>query len=219
MNFDFSDDQRRLQEEIRRVLTDVSTSAEVRTVLEGSAPHSAQTWSHLADLGALGIALPEIYSGSGMGHLELCLVAEEAGRSLAAAPLFSTVYLAAEAINRAGSKEQKELWLPLIASAKLVATAVLDPRIQRTTAAMPLTIAANRVSGSLHAVPDGMTAQLAVLLIDDQLVSLDLSAGNVTRQPVKSIDPTRPLATLHFEAAMAQSLGEKSGLQIAQSVT
>ena len=48
MNFDFSEDQRRLQQELRRVLADHSTSANVRRVLEGEAPFCAATWRELA---------------------------------------------------------------------------------------------------------------------------------------------------------------------------
>ena len=107
MNFDFSEDQRRLQQELRRVLADHSTSANVRRVLEGEAPFCAATWRELAGLGALGIAIAEEHGGAGMGLLELCLVAEEAGRALAAVPLLPTVYLAAEAISKRGKAHRR----------------------------------------------------------------------------------------------------------------
>ena len=194
MNFDFSEDQRRLQEGVRRVLSDHSTSAHVRRVLEGEAPFCADTWRELAGLGALGIAIAEEHGGAGMGLLELCLVAEEAGRSLAAVPLLPTVYLAAQAIARAGSPAQAAHWLPRIASGEAIVSAVIDERRQRVLADPPLRLSGDRLSGVVSAVPDGMAASACLLLVGGQLVLADLTAAQVGRSTQRSLDPTRPLA-------------------------
>ncbi|MCQ6498161.1 acyl-CoA dehydrogenase family protein, partial [Vibrio parahaemolyticus] len=73
-------------------------------------------WKGLAEMGFLGIAIPEQFGGAGAGHLELCVIAEEMGRALAPVPFSSTVYLAAEALLIACSDAQKQKWLPKIAS-------------------------------------------------------------------------------------------------------
>lgn len=219
MNFDFSEDQRRLQEEVRRMLTDISTSAEVRTVLDGAAPYSAKTWRHLADLGALGIAIPTSFGGTGLGHLELCLVAEEAGRALAAVPLLSSIYLAAEAIKLAGSEAQKSDWLPRIANGDVIATAVIDPRTQTLAKDQSLTFANGALTGMIDAVPDGMVANIAVFLVDDRLVLVDLAAPGVTRTPRASLDPARPLAKLSFAGVAAVELAVGNTPVIARRVT
>lgn len=198
MNFDFSDDQRRLQEEVRRVLGDLSTSANVRRVLEGEAPFCGVTWGGLAGIGALGLAIPEEHGGAGMGLLELCLVAEEAGRSLAAVPLLSTVYLAAEVIARAGSEAQKARWLPRIASGEAVVSAVLDIRTQRVLAGLAPQLSGERLSGVINAVPDGMGAEACLLLAGGRIVLADLSGPGVERSPQHALDPTRPLARIAF---------------------
>jgi acyl-CoA dehydrogenase len=219
MNFDFSEDQRRLQEEVRRVLTDISTSAEVRTVLDGAAPYSAKTWRHLADLGALGIAIPADYGGTGLGHLELCLVAEEAGRALAAVPLLSSIYLAAEAIKLAGSQAQKSLWLPRIANGDVIATAVLDPRAQTLAKGEALAFANGTLTGTIDALPDGMIAQIAVFHVDNRLVLVDLAAAGVTRSQRASLDPARPLAKLSFAGVAAEELPMGDAKTIARRIT
>ena len=84
MNFDFFDDQRLLQDAVRTMLAETSTSQAVREVLEGRATHCDAVWRNLIDMGASAAAIPEQYGGSGLGYLALCLVAEEAGRHLAA---------------------------------------------------------------------------------------------------------------------------------------
>ena len=218
MNFDFSEDQRRLQEGVRRVLSDHSTSAHVRRVLEGEAPFCADTWRELAGLGALGIAIAEEHGGAGMGLLELCLVAEEAGRSLAAVPLLPTVYLAAQAIARAGSPAQAAHWLPRIASGEAIVSAVIDERRQRVLADPPLRLSGDRLSGVVSAVPDGMAASACLLLVGGQLVLADLTAAQVGRSTQRSLDPTRPLARMAFDDAPVELLAASDGARIASQV-
>ena len=55
-------------------------------------------WSQVAEMGFTATAIPEEYGGLGLGYLELCVIAEELGRSLAPTPFSSSVYLATESI-------------------------------------------------------------------------------------------------------------------------
>src|SRR3954454_21268957 len=116
MNFDFSDEQKQMRDEARKFLTEKCPPKAVREVLDGKAPYDKELWKGLAEMGFLGIAIPESYGGAGAGHLELCVIAEEMGRAVAPVPFSSTVSLAAEALMLAGSDAQKEKWLPKIAS-------------------------------------------------------------------------------------------------------
>ena len=125
MNFEFSDDQKQLRDQARRYLAEHSPSKAVRAVLEGNAPYDKALWKGLAEMGFLGVAIPEEFGGVGAGHLELCVIAEEMGRALAPVPFSSTIYLAAEAIMLAGSDEQKAKWLPKIASGEAIGTLAL----------------------------------------------------------------------------------------------
>lgn len=218
MNFDFSEDRRRLQEEVRRVLGDNSTSVNVRRVLEGEVPFCADTWRELAGLGALGIAIAEQHGGAGMGLLELCLVAEEAGRALAAVPLLTTVFIAAEAIARAGSPAQAAQWLPRIASGEAIVSAVIDDRRQRVLADPAPRLAGDRLSGVVNAVPDGMAASACLLLVDGTLVLVDLGAAGVKRRSQQSLDPTRPLARIAFADVPVERLEGAEGEEVAARV-
>lgn len=218
MNFDFSDDQRRLQDAAGRALTARSTSKEVRRVLEGEAAYSAGTWRALAELGALGIAIPEQWGGSGLGYLELCLVAEEAGRNLAAVPLLSSVYLAAEVLLRAPRDQQRARLLPKIASGDAVITAMIDPRGHRVPKDSPLRFEGGLLNGTANAVPDGAVADAAVILVGDVLLLADLEASGVTRKVQALVDPTRPLAQLRFDSVPAEVLCSSGGAAIARRV-
>src|SRR5947208_3640020 len=125
MNFDFSDEQKQLREQARRFLAEKCPPKAVRAVLDGTAGYDRELWQGLADMGFLGVAIPEEFGGAGAGHLELCVIAEEIGRALAPVPFASTVYLAAEAILLAGSEAQKRKWLPAIASGAAIGTLAL----------------------------------------------------------------------------------------------
>src|ERR1700749_2481678 len=122
MNFDFSDEQKQLRDEARKFLTEKCPPKAVRAVLDGKAPYDRELWQGLAEMGFLGVAIPESYGGAGAGHLELCVIAEEMGRALAPVPFSSTVYLAAEALVIAGSEADKQKWLPKIAKGEAIGT-------------------------------------------------------------------------------------------------
>src|SRR5215813_11832695 len=120
VNFDFSSDQKSLREQARKFLSEHASSSRVRRILEGAEPYDAQLWRGMGEMGWMGTAVPEQYGGAGFGYLELCVIAEELGRSLAPTPFSSTIYLAAEALLRAGNDEQKKRWLPRIAQGQAI---------------------------------------------------------------------------------------------------
>ena len=104
MNFDFSDDQKLLKEQVAKFLADKCPLKVVRRVLDGNEAFAGEVWKGLVELGVPGIAIPEAYGGLGMTPLELCVVAEEIGRAAAPVPFDTSVVLATEALklNRRG---------------------------------------------------------------------------------------------------------------------
>jgi len=71
--------------------------------------YGREEWAAYAELGWLGVALPERAGGSGGGLTELAIVMASAGRALAMEPLVSTLVMGAGAIERAGSATQQSL--------------------------------------------------------------------------------------------------------------
>src|SRR6266542_4127156 len=120
MNFDFSPDQKTLRDQARKLLSEQASSIRVRRILDTETPYDAELWQGMAEMGWTGTAIPESYGGAGFGHLELCVLAEELGRSVAPAPFSSTIYLAAEALLLAGSDIQKKRWLPRITQGQAI---------------------------------------------------------------------------------------------------
>jgi alkylation response protein AidB-like acyl-CoA dehydrogenase len=75
-------------------------------------------WARYAELGWLGVALPESVGGAGGGMTELGIVMAAAGRHLVLEPLLGTIVLGAGAIELAGTRAQREKLLPYIATGK-----------------------------------------------------------------------------------------------------
>ena len=112
MNLDFSNDQKFLQEEARKFLEKEEALNRNRSVLETDNKVDEDLWKKIVELGWTGIRIPEDYEGLGLGHLELCVIAEELGRSLAPVPFSSSVYFFTEALIKYGSEEIKSELLP-----------------------------------------------------------------------------------------------------------
>src|SRR5262245_59307696 len=216
MNFAFSHDQKVLRDQARKFLAEHASSTRVRRVLDTDMPHDRELWQGMGEMGWMGTAIPESYGGAGFGHLELCVIAEELGRSLAPTPFASTIYLAAEALLLAGSDAQKKRWLPKIAQGEVMGCLALAEGPHAMTATNVTTRAANgRISGKKVPVLDGHDAHLGVVAArtadgPDRGVSLflvDLTGPGVTRTPVATVDPTRSHARLVFDNAPAELLG------------
>jgi len=215
MNFDFSDEQKSLKEELRKYLAKACPSAEVRKSLEGEQPYSKEVWKGLADMGVLGAGLPEEHGGAGGGYLEVCIVAEELGRALAPVPFNASILLAAEFIVQAGTEEQKAKYLPKLASGELIGTfAHVEANGPVTPARINVT-GGGALSGTKVPVPYGLIADIAIVSARDggagergiSLFIVDLTGKGVTREAVTVIDPTQPQAKITFNGAPAEKLG------------
>ncbi|HVV42312.1 MAG TPA: acyl-CoA dehydrogenase family protein [Nitrobacter sp.] len=217
MNFDFSDDQKQLRDEARKFLTEKCPPKAVRAVLDGKADYDRDLWKGLAEMGFLGVAIPEEFGGAGAGHLELCVLAEEMGRALAPVPFSSTVYLAAEALMIAGSDAQKRKWLPKIAKGEAVGTlALFEGPGNPSPKGIKLTASNDTLNGTKKPVPDGAIADFAIVAArtgssgresDIALYLVDLKAGGVEAKVLTGIDPTRQQAELIFKNCKAEPLG------------
>ena len=79
----------------------------------------------MAELGVFGLTIPEQYGGLGMEKMAMCVVTEELSRGyIGVGSLGTRSEIAAELIRLGGTDEQKEYWLPKLASGEILPTAV-----------------------------------------------------------------------------------------------
>src|SRR5262245_44029147 len=165
MNFDFSEEQLLLRDQAKKFLGERAAPARVRRILESDAPYDRELWEGLAEMAWPGTAIPDAHGGARYGYLELCVIAEELGRSLAPTPFSSSVYLATEAILLAGTDDQKKRWLPKLASGEVVGCfAVAEGPQAPHPGSLTARAAGGQLTGVKIPVADGDVADLAVVL-------------------------------------------------------
>jgi hypothetical protein len=225
MNFDYSDDQKLFKNAARRFLEAECPPAVGRSVLDDPAKsYDADLWRRVASQGWLGAAIPEKFGGLGIGHIELCAIAEELGRVCAPIPFASTVYFLAEALTLAGSEVQKARYLPRIASGELIgAFATSEGPGALWPGAVQATVKGGKLTGTKIPVTDGDIASLAVVLAREngqlRLFLVDLTGPGVSRDMLKTLDPSRGVARLVFAGVPAEPLGALGdGFALAEQV-
>lgn len=222
MNFDYTDEQKALKDEARRFLSAVSPLSVVRAALENpDAGYDRALWQRIGEQGWCGAAIPEEYGGIGMGHVELCALAEELGRAVAPVPFASTVYLFAEALLLAGSEAQKAELLPQVAAGAMIGTlAVSEGPGVLVPDRVATRFAGGVLTGTKLPVTDGMAADRAIVLASSNdgrgLYLVDLTGPGIERRMVSTIDPTRGAAEIVFHEAPAQPLA--GGLEVLSQV-
>src|SRR3954463_12135693 len=114
MNFDFTDDQQAIKSTAHDFLAARLKPEKLRELAE-SGSYDDALWKEMSELGWPGIFIGEEHGGQGLGVVELIILMEELGYALAPVPFLSNA-AAGLMIQAAGSEEQKQRWLPGIAS-------------------------------------------------------------------------------------------------------
>jgi (2S)-methylsuccinyl-CoA dehydrogenase len=127
--------------------------------------------AHMAELGVFGLTIPEAYGGMGLGKESMCVVSEELARGyIGVGSLGTRSEIAAELILGSGTDEQKQKWLPRIASGEVLPTAVFtEPNTGSDLASLKTRAersgSAYRVYGSKTWITHPVRADLMTLLV------------------------------------------------------
>ena len=128
MDLGFSEEQEMLRKTARDFLQTECPTTLVKEMADDEKGYTPELWAKMAELGWMGLALPEEYDGMGMSFLDLSVLLEEIGRACLPGPFFSTVVLGGFTIIEAGNEEQKKDLLPKIATGEVIlAMALTEP--------------------------------------------------------------------------------------------
>lgn len=122
---EFSDEQAMLLETAMDFCGNYSAMSKVRKNIEEATGFDAAMWRQMAELGWLGIAIPEQYGGLGLGLGDLVPVVESMGRHLMGSPFLATT-LASQTLVINGTEAQKSQWLPKLASGSIATLALTE---------------------------------------------------------------------------------------------
>jgi alkylation response protein AidB-like acyl-CoA dehydrogenase len=190
MDFGLSQDQQEIQRTARELLAERARPERVREHAEAGRLDET-LWRELSELGWPGIAVAERYGGQGLGRVELSILCEELGRTIAPVALLPSV-LASTVIEQAGSEDQRARLLPGLASGETIGA---------------LGTAREGVAELVIGAP---AAQLLVLAQDGTARVLTREQAEI--EPVESIDPTRPAARVSAPLGAGEALeGDLAG--------
>ncbi len=226
MNFGFTEDQEALRDATRKFLDNECPTTFVRKMMADDTAHATELWKKIAELGWLGIIVPEEFGGSGGSFLDLVVILEEAGKSLLPGPFFASALLGSTAVLAGGSAAQKSAILPKVVEGSHILTLALAEKSGRYDAA-GVTLAAKPkgkdfvLSGEKLFVPDAHVAdQLVVAARTAQgsnpedgitLFLVDAKTPGVSIAQLKTVDMTRRQCHVAFQdvaVANAQVVGE-----------
>jgi alkylation response protein AidB-like acyl-CoA dehydrogenase len=217
----FTAEQDQLRDVVREYFRKKSPEHEVRRLMATDDGYDPVVWKQMArELGLQGLAIPEQYGGQGFGWAELGIVLEEMGRALVCAPFFSTAVLAATVLLESGDDQAKEDYLPGIADGSLIATVALTEEAGRwdeggVTLPATDTLDGWTLTGAKHFVLDGGSAQLIIVPARTtkgvSLFAVDPFSLGLARKPSITLDQTRKLAVVTFDATPARLLGAEGG--------
>jgi alkylation response protein AidB-like acyl-CoA dehydrogenase len=128
MDFALSPEQELLKKELRHFLETECPKSTVKKLEATEVGYSPEMWKKMAELGWLGLILPEAYGGVGGSLLDLAVLLEEVGRATAPSPIFSTIVMGVLPILEAGTDDQKKRLLTGVANGEILLTmAVAEP--------------------------------------------------------------------------------------------
>jgi alkylation response protein AidB-like acyl-CoA dehydrogenase len=126
MNFAFTEEQQLLADTVRRYLADSYAFEQRKKVLASAPGHSPAVWQEFAQLGLLGLNVPEADGGLGGGAVETLIVAMALGEAIVVEPYLSSAVLATRAIAALGSAAQRAAWLGALAGGERIAVLAHD---------------------------------------------------------------------------------------------
>ena len=202
MSIAISEEHRALAQTVAGFLTDQQSRAAARSLLGAEADGLPAFWTGLADLGLLGLHVPEELGGSGFGLPETLVVAEQMGRYLAPGPFTPTVITSA-VLAAAGPGDLQKRLLPGLADGSLAGAAALGGEV---------TYAGGVATGKAGVVISGHLADVLLVPAGDDVLVIEKAGGGVQAEVPVNLDQSRRAARVRLDAAPATVLPGARGL-------
>ncbi|WP_192582470.1 acyl-CoA dehydrogenase family protein [Streptomyces triticiradicis] len=201
----YTEEEEALRAAVRDLLTDHCAAADVITRTESGTPHDAELWKVLAEgMGLAGLLVPEDRGGQGATHREAAVVLEELGRAVAPVPYLTSAVVATEALLACEGPVAADL-LAALASGRTVGALAVALNAGPGAAHRTVRLDNGSLHGELTGIADAAAADVLLVPAEDGgLYAVDADA--VTIVPQVSLDQTRPLARITFDAAPGRRL-------------
>jgi hypothetical protein len=189
MSIAITDDHLALAETAADLLQRRDARGANRALLEAEAETLPGFWKEMADLGWLGLHVPEAHGGSGFGLPELVVVVEELGANVAPGPFVPTVITSGFLAMSAPAELQERL-LPGLVDGSRTAGVSLGGS---------LTLSGTTASGDAGVVLGGALADIIVTVVGNDVVVIDRHAAGVSVDVPANLDPARRSARVTLD--------------------
>jgi alkylation response protein AidB-like acyl-CoA dehydrogenase len=208
MALSLTEEQQAIRDAARDYLADHAGFERLRAIADGPAGWDAELWQGFAkELGFAGLGIAEADGGIGLGAIEQALILEELGRTLAPIPWFESVVLAGGTVARAFSGEMRQALLGRIAAGETATLVLRDAAGTPLPSGIAPCLEDGRLTGEAHYVPFGHAASLLIVATQGSggwdgigLAAIPADRAGVTVERVTSLDQSRPLARIRFDA-------------------
>ena len=219
MEIGLNEDQRSFADVVERFMADKSPPSEVRKLMATDTGFDPAVWQQLnSGLGLSGVHIPEAYGGSGFGPVELGIVTEAMGRYLYCGPFFASSVMAGYGLLFGGTEAAKQRFLPGIAAGSSLATLVIDDLNTPEKVGDRIAFDGAVLSGRAPLVVDGQNAEWLFVIARSEsgfgLYALQRESAGLEITPVESLDATRKLASIGFQQAPAEQIGELGSIAL-----
>jgi len=178
VRFAFTDDQLLFRDTVADMLAKECSPEAVRWAWADETGRSPELWSALAEMGVVGLTVPEPFGGFGLSELDLLPILTEAGRVAFPGPLLETTAVAAPLLAESAPAALAEAWLPKVVEGDAVLTVQL--------AGQPF-------------VADAHVADLLLAQREDRIVAV--AAERLRLTPETSLDGARRLFSAEWDVA------------------
>jgi alkylation response protein AidB-like acyl-CoA dehydrogenase len=211
VDFGLSDEQRLLDDSVRRFLAERLPIARVRELRDAGGGFDRDAWKELAALGVVGCLVPEEFGGAGLGVLDAAVIATALGHGASPLPFLGPCVMAPLLIRSLGSQEQQQSWLPRLAAGEARVAVAAAERVERRQDA-GVRQQAGRLDGVSLFVVDGVGADAFLVPAGDDLWWVPAGAQGLEVLPLATLDATRALAELRLAGVeAAERLGPAAG--------
>ncbi len=211
MDFGFSEEQEMLRDSVREFLTGECPMTYVRQMMDDESGYSEDQWHKMAQLGWTGLIIPEEFGGAGLTMVDMIVLLEEMGKVVMPGPFFASAILGGIAIGLGGDADQKQRYLPALATGEKRATlAQVEESGRWDSKGIAMEAKPDgdgfRLKGAKLFVHDAHNADVLVVAArtsgdtDDGVTLFVVDSGDgVTTRVLKTMDQTRKLCEVEFD--------------------
>lgn len=214
MDFSLTEEQTQVCALSAQILGDHTSPDQLKLIDKQDLRFDQKLWQLMAEAGLLGVAIEEAHGGMSLGFETLCMLLEEAGKTVAPLPLVSNLVSAALTVQEFANADIKASLLPKVVSGETILCSAFSEGHSDNPAAAGLALDAGKLNGSKHMVPFAQQSSHVLLTAQSSgelvvmLVNLSSNGISMTAQTSTTGEPQYAITFADVEVSGDAILGQ-----------